>query len=173
MRHTHACRETCCESLPPGGISKPQKQAASLESSASILTYSCSTCDVDSPDFEAKNEHEGFATEEVWSSRLTLKSVAVRNFRVRFFGTFFGTFARDSDVAADCCGVALEARPRSLARPPAMLYSPARLLLLIVALVTVTPACGFAAAPSAACTRLPLAARASFLAVVMQQPKAA
>ena len=58
-------------------------------------------------------------------------------------------------------------------RSPAMLYSPARLLLLIVALVTVTPACGFAAAPSAACTRLPLAARASFLAVVMQQPKAA
>ena len=54
-----------------------------------------------------------------------------------------------------------------------MLYSPARLLLLIVALVTVAPACGFAAAPSAACTRLPLAARASFLAVVMQQPKAA
>jgi len=54
-----------------------------------------------------------------------------------------------------------------------MLYSPVRLLLLIVALVTVTPACGFAAAPSAACTRPPLAARASCLAVVMQQPKAA
>ena len=66
----------------------------------------------------------------------------------------------------------LEAR-RSLARSPAMLYSPARLLLLIVALVTVTPACGFVAAPSAACTRPPLAARASCLAVVMQQPKAA
>jgi len=66
----------------------------------------------------------------------------------------------------------LEAR-RSLARSPAMLYSPVRLLLLIVALVTVTPACGFAAAPSIACTRPPLSARASCLAVVMQQPKAA
>ena len=94
--------------------------------------------------------------EKCGSSELSF--TLLRNFRARFLG------------AADCCGAAW---PSPLARPPAMLYSPARLLLLIVALVTVTPACGFAAAPSAACTRLPLAARASFLAVVMQQPKAA